>query len=150
MSYDSTKDTKDHIARVGEHIDDVIAILASRALIHDESKLRTPEKEAFDAVTPRLKELTYGSDEYRAELKNLGPALSHHYAHNSHHPEYYPDWIAGMSLLDLVEMICDWKAATERMKDGDIVASVEHNIVRFGIGLQLAQILRNTVGEMKW
>lgn len=59
--------------------------------------------------------------------------------------------IDGMSLLDVMEMIIDWKAATERMKDGgDIRASLVHNTERFHLSPQLASILANTIKEMGW
>ena len=55
---------------------------------HDKSKLEAPEKEIFDAVTPKLRTLTYGSPEYHASLEEMGPALDHHYSVNAHHPEW--------------------------------------------------------------
>lgn len=59
--------------------------------------------------------------------------------------------INGMSLFDVLEMLLDWKAATERMKDGgDIRKSVDINRDRFKISPQLENILRNTIEEMKW
>jgi hypothetical protein len=58
--------------------------------------------------------------------------------------------IDGMSLVDLIEMLCDWKAATERHDDGCIKASLEHNEERFKIGGQLGMILRNTVERFGW
>lgn len=58
--------------------------------------------------------------------------------------------IDGMSLLDLVEMFCDWKAATERHADGSIAKSIEINRERFKISEQLTGILRNTSKEMGW
>ena len=36
--------------------------------------------------TDNLANIEYGSDEYKAELEALKPALDHHYAVNSHHP----------------------------------------------------------------
>jgi hypothetical protein len=42
-------------------------------------------------------------------------------------------------------MVCDWKAATLRHKDGDVSTSIERNKARFGISDQLAKILHNTV-----
>ncbi len=47
--------------------------------------------------------------------------------------------------MDLVEMFCDWMAATERMADGDIMNSIEINQARFGYSDDLAEIFRNTV-----
>ena len=56
-----------------------------------------------------------------------------------------------MSLFDVLEMLMDWKAATERMKDGgDIHASLIHNTDRFKLSHQLASILANTIREMGW
>ena len=39
--------------------------------------------------------------------------------------EIYANGVAGMDILDLVEMLCDWKAASERTKDGDFQKSIE-------------------------
>ena len=50
-----------------------------------------------------------------------------------------------MTLLDLVEMLCDWSAACERHGDGSMTKSVEINIDRFNIDPQLASILKNSV-----
>jgi hypothetical protein len=42
-------------------------------------------------------------------------------------------------------MLCDWKAASERTKDGDFAKSIEIGIERFKIDPQLAAILRNSI-----
>jgi hypothetical protein len=55
-----------------------------------------------------------------------------------------------MSLLDLIEMVADWKAASERTKQGSIAQSLAHNKERFGIDDQLASIIENTVRELGW
>jgi hypothetical protein len=148
---DSAEETYTHILRVHEFMTKVAHELELRALHHDQSKLKEPEKSAFDALVGRLHGVTYGSEEYKQTLRTvLGPALKHHYAVNSHHPEHYANGIAGMSLLDLVEMFCDWKAATERHADGSLEKSIEHNKDRFGIDSQLVSILENTRKEMGW
>lgn len=194
MAYDSTADTLEHIRQVGERLLDVAAELQKRAMRHDASKLLPPEKEAFDEFTPKLRGTTYNSDQYRGFLAAMKPALDHHYAANSHHPEHYrwhcplcelsindAAWekapqgpndsgirycprccrhgmiyeselmvapehgMGGMNLLDLIEMLCDWKAATLRHADGDIVRSVEQNQKRFGYSDELRQIFLNTL-----
>lgn len=146
--YDSTQDTLQHIRRVQQLLNDVAAKLVERARVHDISKLLSPEKEAFDIATPKLKGLTYGSDEYKQALADLGVALNHHYSANTHHPEHYESGVNGMSLLDVIEMFCDWKAATERHADGCINKSIEHNKTRFNISDQLVDILKNTKSEL--
>jgi hypothetical protein len=127
----------------------VIKDLQQRQMEHDQSKLVSPEVEIFDEYTPKLKNSTYGSEEYKSFLAGMKPALEHHYAKNNHHPEHYADGIKGMSLLDLIEMICDWKAATLRHNDGDIRKSIEINQKRFGYSDELKQIFLNTLGIVK-
>ena len=148
--YDSRPDTEAHIKRVRVLLREARENLASRQLRHDASKLLPPEKDGFDEYTPKLRDLTYGSDEYKAALAGLKTALDHHYAHNSHHPEHYSNGVNGMSLFDVLEMLLDWKAATERHADGDIVKSLAINKDRFKIDDQLQAILTNTVKEMGW
>ena len=77
-------------------------------------------------------------------LDGLKPALDIHYANNRHHPEHFEDGIRGMNLLDLLEMICDWKASSERHNDGDIFKSIEINQKRFGYSDDIKAVLRNT------
>jgi Family of unknown function (DUF5662) len=150
-NYDSRIDTYPHIARVNELLGVCATKLIERGNAHDRSKLESPEKEAFDTLPAKLKDFKYGSDEYKAALKELGPALDHHYAQNTHHPEHFKDGVNGMSLFDVIEMVMDWKAGSERMKDGgNIARSIEINTERFGINPQLAAIMRNTVAEMGW
>ena len=148
QQYDSTKDTLLHIKRVNELLLLFAKELMDRAICHDNSKLYDPEKPLFDKMTPLLKGLTYGSEEYKKSLAELKPALDHHYSHNSHHPEYYKDGINDCNLFDLVEMLCDWKAASERHADGNIFKSIQINKTRFAMADQLAKIFENTVNKL--
>lgn len=167
------KDTMDHINQVREFMMIVVNKLIERALVHDKSKLETPELEIFTDYTPKLKNSTYGSEEYKEFLKGMGTALAHHYEHNTHHPEHFKKYVCNgcfkefkiipnhcdacmysqfqeesdikqMNLLDVVEMFCDWQAATLRHANGDIYKSIEHNKTRFGYSDDLADIFRNT------
>jgi hypothetical protein len=147
---DSTEATEEHIRKVQVRLGEVIIALHDRGNRHDASKLEEPEKSGYDALTEQLSALVYGSPEYRAALDEGKETIAHHYAHNSHHPEHWPDGIAGMSLLDVVEMLCDWAAAGERTKEGSLAQSLGHNRMRFQIDDQLAAILENTVKELGW
>lgn len=144
-TYDSSKDTLLHIRRVSELLHNVIADFAERASVHDASKLKSPEKELFDEYTPLLKNTTYGSEKYNIYKEEMKSGLDHHYKNNSHHPEHYANGIDDMNLLDIIEMLADWKAATERHADGDIKKSLEINRERFKISDQLYKIILNTV-----
>jgi hypothetical protein len=137
-----------HVLEVRNCLDYVIRELINRSEQHDNSKLSKPELEYFVEFTGKLKGMTYGSDEYKRCLNELKPALDHHYSKNRHHPEYYASGIDGMTLIDLVEMFCDWMAATKRHTDGDIFKSILINKTRFSISEQLTNIFVNTATEM--
>ena len=70
--------------------------IARRGRIHDASKLEPLEFEHL------------WSEDSKFEI-----ALKHHHIGNSHHPEYYPNGIYGMSDLDLCEMVCDCVARAQ-------------------------------------
>jgi len=136
-------ETRKHQQEVARNMILFAQELMRRAMIHDASKLESPEREIFIRMTPKLRDMTYGSDEYKAALKELGEALHHHYAHNDHHPEHGEE-MENMDLFSVVEMVCDWMAACKRHADGDIFDSLRVNKVRFGIGHQLLNIFINT------
>ena len=143
--YDSRPDTIEHISHVQVLLGRVIGDLSRRAAEHDASKLREPEKAVFDEYTPKLRDSTYGSEEYKRFLEGMGEGLRHHYAVNDHHPEHFEGGIGEMNLLQLTEMLCDWLAATKRHADGDIRRSIEQNAERFGYGEEIRRLLLNTL-----
>ena len=141
--------TYQHICEVRTILDRVIDVLGERHSQHDLTKMMSPEKEIFEIYTPKLKETTYGSDEYKQYLKEMQIALDHHYKQYRHHPEHFEHGINDMTLIDLIEMVCDWMAATKRHADGDIMKSIEINKGRFGYSDQLATIFVNTIKELE-
>lgn len=184
-AYDSTLDTQTHMINVRELLFYILINLGRRLTEHDLSKLESPEKDMFDKFTPLLRSLTYGSDEYKQALADMGPALEHHYAVNTHHPEHFQPviddeidemkaylenlrvedpaykWIQsycneresrlnGMTLLDVIEMVADWKAAGMRHANGNFAESLEINWKRFKISDQLQEIIINTAQELGW
>jgi hypothetical protein len=150
VTYDSRADTLKHSQRVGELMMQVITEALARSTRHDRSKTEPPELAVFDEVTPKLAGLEYGSEAYRTTLREMGDGLAHHYAANRHHPEHFADGVGGMTLVDLIEMLADWKAATERNQNGHLAASLPINRDRFGIEPQLDAILWNTAEHFGW
>lgn len=140
--------TMRHIERVRNLTNVVVKDLLDRAEKHDQSKLVPPEVELFTKFTPMLAALSFGTPEYEECKKRLGPALEHHYANNSHHPEHYKDGINDMTLMDLIEMFVDWKASSERQNNGNILKSITSNGKRFNMSEQLIRIFENTAKEM--
>ena len=137
-------ETMKHIERVRELIRVFVSKLVTRAVEHDKLKLEKPEVDVFAEYTPKLKEYTYGSEEYQNCLNEMNGALQHHYANYRHHPEHFDKGVNDMNLVDLVEMFCDWKASSERQLDGNLLKSIDVNATRFNINAQLKQILINT------
>lgn len=176
MSYDSRPDTWAHIHEVRTKLDQVISDLLDRGNRHDQSKLEEPEVSVFNEFSPKLKKSTYGSKEYKGFLESMGVGLEHHYAVNDHHPEHFvgtyvsgrrlevetSGWrqgfidlppnagIHGMNLVQMLEMLCDWKAATMRHDDGDLRKSIEHNAERFGYGDEIKDLLMHTAAYFGW
>jgi hypothetical protein len=157
--YSSGKETKKHIRQVRKNIFKIVVCLLKRAFWHDWTKLRPECKKYFDIYTPKLAGCTYGSEEYKKYLEELKPALDFHYKKERHHPEHCkaaglcgfidsPVTIRRMNLVDIVEMFCDWYAATKRHNDGNIYKSIGINQKRFNYSDDVELVFRNTAGEI--
>lgn len=148
LGYDWESETRKHIKDVAEMLENFIHMLKQRGMDHDSSKLMDPESSIFSEIVPSLKKCKYGTEEYKAGMDRMRPALSHHYSHNRHHPEFHESGLSGMNLVDIMEMFCDWAMASKRNINGSFKNSLEVNIKRFGISPDLADILKNTAIEL--
>lgn len=143
-------ETQAHIDKVRHYIRFFTDKLTDRAEKHDASKMGDIEAPIFAEHTENLSNIEFGSEEYKKELEALKPALDHHYKYNRHHPQYFgEEGINGMNLIDIVEMLADWRASVERVQNGDIFKSIEINAERFGIDEQFKKILINTARMME-
>lgn len=141
--------TMRHIETVRNFIGTCIKELIHRQESHDQSKLESPEVEIFEIYTPKLRGCTYGSEEYKGYMQEMNVAIKHHNEANRHHPEHFIGGIMGMTLIDLLELICDWKSAALRRADGDIYKSLEINQKRFGYSDDVKRLMKNTVDWME-
>jgi hypothetical protein len=137
-------DTQQHIKRVQMYLNIVIKELLDRGLNHDASKLESPEVEHF-AKAPALSGLTYNTNKYQDSLKQLSPALTHHYAKNRHHPQHWRNGVEDMNLVDIVEMFADWMASADRQDDGNLRLTIDKNADKFSLTPQLSKIFNNTL-----
>lgn len=144
----SRVDTIEHIVKVQENLYELSGQLLDRAAVHDQSKLTEPELSSFAIFGPKLRSTTYGDEGYEDNRRQMGDALAHHYAHNSHHPEHYETGVNGMDLIDILEMLADWKAACERHDDGNLYNSLAINAKRFNMSDQLVDIFYNTIQRL--
>lgn len=147
-------DVLKHKALVFSYMFRVSMQILWRAIVHDNSKFSGVELSTFQRVFPKLRSTTYGTPEYFELLKELGSALDHHYKVNSHHPEHYV-WagVKGdyeqLTIIDRLEMLCDWAAATKKHDDGDLHDSITKNGGRFKYDFEEKQRLIKSAQEMK-
>jgi hypothetical protein len=94
---------------------------------------------------PASQEASFGSPEYEAIRQEIEPALDHHYAENQHQAEHFKNGVAGMNLIDLMEMVCAWVSAAAQRSDSTALSNLPKSADRFHIGSQLAQIMANTM-----
>ncbi len=116
-----------HITHVRAGLERMGEEVRRRALLHDLSKLSGDEFDGFTRINRAARENPYGSEEYRAGLRQEKPTIDLHYSRNSHHPEFHKTpgldatdprvniggerVAAGMGFLDIIEMVCDWRGA---------------------------------------
>jgi hypothetical protein len=134
-----------HILTVRSLLSGCASYLLNLGMVHDLSKLCPPEDRVFAIITERLAEVEYGSEEYKATLREHKEVIERHQKINQHHPEAHEEGVEGMDLFFLLEMLCDWKAASLRHETGDLMKSIEINAKRFGIPEAIVKILKNTV-----
>jgi Family of unknown function (DUF5662) len=163
-------DTERHIERVNFYLNQIIADLQERGVVHDASKLVEPEVSGFDKIAVERTNVKHGTPEYSAMMESIQPIINHHYLVNDHHPEHFATTLnedstlkelldetktglplAAMDLRQVMEMLCDWKAASERGQQSPFLEGMEEvSKERFGIEPQLFSILKNTVRAMGW
>jgi len=111
---------------------DLANALEKRAIMHDASKFTMDEFAGFVEINRIAREHEYGSPEYMASIKETN-AVALHYSRNPHHPEHYPNGVDDMGLLDIIEMVADWKAASETYGQTSLGNALEVHIERFGL-----------------
>lgn len=148
---DSTATTLKHIRRVNELLIDEATDLLRRAKVHDESKFSDVEKSRLDqmeALIEREGQAAFGTEEYKHRTEMLGPMVEHHRRNNDHHPEFHPDGVSGMDLVQLLEMFCDWKAASERGEESAM--NLTFACEKYEVSDQLKNIFIATANRRGW
>lgn len=151
-------DTRKHQQWVAEQLIACAKRLLDRAVTHDASKFSEVERKAYVEPVWELntREVPYGSEEYKRLTAQMGEGWEHHKFRNAHHPEnvqltcpeFYGDPFAGMNLFDLMEMLCDWIAASKRRGNHPSLP-IDGFREKLGLDRQLECILRNTLGLME-
>lgn len=134
-SQKALKDTAKHIDNVIRYMRSIINHLADRANEHDESLLIEPEASEFSKI---------GGVNSLFNTKHVPQyILDHHYRNNTHHIEHYNEGIVGMDLLDIIEMLCDWKDLSKR-HDVDLIDYIKSNQAEYQYSDEMCSVLCNT------
>lgn len=111
---------------------------------HDNSKLKSPEKEIYSQYNEALHVAKYGTPEYNELMVKIEPAVIHHYAENDHHPEHFKDGIYNMNLPQIIEMLADWVAAANS-KGTNVIDDLPTLMENHGIPENFYTIFVNTI-----
>lgn len=150
-----TKETKTllevlrHNGLVRAFISKLANALEMRGLEHDMSKFGFDEFGTIVCIKGIARRFAYGSPEYEAELNANREALNEHLLHNRHHPECHPGGIDDMSLLDIVEMVCDWMAANAMYGKPTWGEAVAVHAERFGLEEKHVYLIRLIAEELR-
>ena len=141
---DTEEYIKGHISRVRKHINTFVQLLLKRAINHDKSKLEEPELSWWKEMDkePRY---PYGSEEYKQKIKRWDKAFKHHYKYNRHHPEHYEYGVSEMTLVDIVEMMCDWLGYKDTITISEALKVCDEQMKRYDISDDIRQIIFNTL-----
>jgi hypothetical protein len=140
----------------------VIQDVERRSLTHDASKMLDDEFAGFARINAIARVNKFGSEEYKASMRQERATIDLHFSRNSHHPERptllgdaaeterglpddYTYWSARdgarMTFLDVIEMVCDWWGARKGYGDSRTWAeSVELNFKSTGHLLSTEQM----------
>lgn len=148
--FDFLCDTMLHVTEVQENLEEIASQLRRRGFAHDRTKFQKTEFDAFVSTREKFKKANFGSKEYQECTDAVQLAVDHHYKYNRHHTGRWPNGIDDMSLIDIIEMLADWKAAERRSPDKQLIDTLDYAFKKYKIGGQLALIIKNTLKDLKW
>ena len=137
-----------HIGLVSSYLRRLAYALEERADIHDLSKFSGEEFAGFVEINRIARTCAFGSPEYKRSIQGNN-TVSLHYSHSSHHPEHYENGITDMSLIDLIEMVTDWKAASITYGQTSLQESLEIQVKRFNLGAKDLHLIELVLNELE-
>ena len=135
-----------HVSEVQENLEIMASELRKRGFAHDRTKFQETEFDAFCSTREKFKKANYGSPEYQECIDIIKPAIDHHYQNNRHHTKYHKNGFRDMTLIDVLEMIADWKAAARRSPDKPhLIDTLNDAFKKYEIGEEMQGFIRRTV-----
>lgn len=121
-----------HRIAVQRHLRRISQQIEARIVEHDSSKFQEDEFEGFVEINIVARTHPYGSQEYKDSISHNN-AVELHRQRNRHHPEYHQTGVEDMTLVELIEMVCDWKAASETYGQTSFQESLSIQAKRFNL-----------------
>jgi hypothetical protein len=145
------EDVTQHTNWVVKYITEFIHQLEKRGEQHDADKFASPIKDVYSKNFDALMEVPYGSEEYNriTGSSQFKAAFKQHTENNRHHTQHFKNGVDDMNLVDVVEMLCDWKAASDRSKTS-ILDGMKLNYKKYKIDGTAQKWLENTIKDLGW
>ena len=150
MDMEVLTDTLAHISEVQENLAEIRSELERRGLAHDRSKLLSIEFDGFCKTRSKFKKANFGSPEYQKCVDEIKPSIEHHYKSNRHHTSFFKNGFADMNLIDILEMLADWKAASRRSPDLSFKGSLPKAFKKYNIPENMQQHITGTLEYLGW
>ncbi len=150
MEFKVLTDTLRHISEVAENLSDMIHDLEKRSISHDRSKLEEFEFDIMTEKLPIFRKANRESKEYKKSVTAIRAFLDHHYDYNRHHPQFHKNGFADMNLLDILEMIADWKAINKNNSDLSFKESLPETFEMYNIPKNMQKHIIATLEYLDW
>jgi hypothetical protein len=138
---------KDHREKVAANMSVVAELIQRRGDVHDITKLMSPEVELARAADKCLGPRK-GLENRRGKCSHVDAFIAAHYCNplNSHHPEHFENGVEDMNMIDMLEMLCDWRACCS----GNFSDTLDRGFARFKVSGPLRSLMRKTCKELGW
>jgi len=136
-----------HKESIAKYMAKFAAELSYRSAIHDVSKFKKEELEVYAEFIDEMNKHPFNSPEEKELREKYQTASIVHKKLNRHHPEHFENGMEGMNLIDLIEMLCDWRSASERSAGDSIRKGLPIMKDKYNISPQLLKILENTLKD---
>jgi len=140
-----------HSSEVSENLEVFSSELRKRGLAHDRTKFQSFEFDRFLSGWEDFKKTDYGTEKYNESPDKVTEAREHHHENNRHHVGFYENGVEGMNLIDVLEMLSDWKAAARRSPNLNLEQTLDKAFDLYGIkDEQLRKVILNTFKYLGW
>ena len=143
----TVKLTLQHKENIATLLAKFAAELTYRSAVHDNSKFFPDEFDILSDNVCDFNKYLFDTKEEQDLRERLLPASILHRKRNRHHPEHFENGIDGMNIIDLLEMLCDWKSASTRVSGDSLRKGLPILKKKYNISSQLLKILENTARD---